>query len=987
VQFSALRITPDGHQSTTRSTPSLSFLAQSFVRNVSAQLAISIDMWRRTCFGPELSRAHYASECFLSGSHQLSIDGLRSAFPEWECTTPIGNAHDLTSLVPIYIANLMGTMTAVQCNQLRIRASDLSAASRTGKHSADEVRPLPGEIGLSKQSNHTSPKDSTYHRSLRSALRKLAGDDEVLRDIFWLLNASDHLYDVRRLASNLLGLLPLVRGISEESSLAEIWEALFSNWEPVLRLIVNSLPTDICPEQNAVTNPYRGDAFLRNPLWANLWEQVCVPGYRWLVSHFVFAHVRYLYTGGNEDWRLGRTAYERYGGDTRWKALPQLTYDAALKIRQLADSPWIPVHEGRLDRRPPREFLTAFSSFDRPASDNNDSGSWQDDRGTIRTFLARANGFESWPERNPLDESEFPGRNLVTIASDEATPGDPDDPDTRGWPDGSIVSIAAPMSEEILEEAIDSGIDPEELADKTEYYLAAPAGSTELQQLAIQREIQVRGQYRHLQMQHQLLPFAYDIPSAQEVKHLLERLDEATIMLRGVRERDEANRRAAEIVGLIQIQLWLGVSLGRARSLVVIEKCESDEDAACTVAEGTLIYSRLDKEWIVPIDSPPYRREYLDPEKQAHPHLRWLPLPDIGGVGRYAEALRSIALKSDLHPRTGSAHHIALFPADQDEYEQGLREFLRESEATRRITVRRLGLFLFNRLVAHSGDLMAGALITGRMGTLTRTERFYASYSVSFLRQLYVDRTSRMLQLTTSQAPQIQPLRNPSGWQGHVGARLCAKDQAVKQSITDLKDAIGQARDVAGDLVEFHNLLTTYTVMYFCFSTSCRPIRTPYIGKHRIDEETGFAYLCDKDDDAHHKARLIWVPGLCREQMSHYEDHCKYLADEYPSIRDWPEPCFFLKKDFEPVIVRPTRLATELKPFLGLPLNFYRSYLRHRLLEANTSPEAVMTWLGHAFAGEEFWNTHSAMSATGYRDCIAEKLPDILKELGWTVLT
>jgi hypothetical protein len=46
-----------------------------------------------------------------------------------------------------------------------------------------------------------------------------------------------------------------------------------------------------------------------------------------------------------------------------------------------------------------------------------------------------------------------------------------------------------------------------------------------------------------------------------------------------------------------------------------------------------------------------------------------------------------------------------------------------------------------------------------------------------------------------------------------------------------------------------------------------------------------------------------------------------------------------------------------------------------------------MTWLGHAFAGEELWNTHSAMSATGYRDCIAEKLPDILEELGWTVLT
>lgn len=846
---------------------------------------------------------------------------------------------------------------------------------------------MPVEIGISEQSNHTSPEDSTCHRSLRSEVRRLAGDEEVLRDILWLLDASDHFYDVRRLASNLLGLLPLVREISEVSSQAEIWETFFCNWEPVLRLIVEALPADVCPEQNATTNPYRGDSFLRNPLWADLWEPVSASGYRWLVSQFVFAHVRYLYLGGKEDWRLGRTAYERYGGDTRWKALPQLTYDAALKIRQLANSPWTSVHEERLDRRAPMGFLTAFSSFEFPGSDKNDSGSWPDDRGVIRTFLARANGFEPWPKRNPLEETEFPTQNLVTLASDEATPGDPDDPDTFGWPDGSIVSIAAPMSEEILEEAIDSGIDPDELADKTDYYVAAPAGTTELQQLAIQREIQVRGQYRHLQMRHQLLPFAYDIPSAQEVKHLIERLDEALNELRGVREWNEANRRTAEIVGLIQIQLWLGVSLARARSLVVVEECEGDEDAARKVAEGTLLYSRLDKEWIVPIDSPPYRRGFSDSAKQAHPQLRWLPLPDIGGVGRHAEALRSIALKSKMHPRTGSANHIALFPADPDEYEQGLREFLRESEATRRITVRRLGLFLFNRLVAHSGDLMAGALITGRMGTLTRTERFYASYSVSFLRKLYVDRTSRMLQFTTSKAPQIQPLRNPGGWQGHVGARLCAKDNAVIGAITDLKNAIGQARDVEGEQVKFHNLLTTYTVMYFCFSTSCRPIRTPYMWKHRIDEETGFAYLCDKDDDAHHKTRLVWVPDSCQQQMIHYEDHCKYLADEYPSIRNWPEPCFFLKGDFEPVLVRPKRLAAELKPFLGLPLNFYRSYLRHRLLKADTSPEVVMTWLGHAFAGEELWNTHSAMSATGYRDCIAEKLPDILEELGWTVLT
>lgn len=294
-------------------------------------------------------------------------------------------------------------------------------------------------------------------------------------------------------------------------------------------------------------------------------------------------------------------------------------------------------------------------------------------------------------------------------------------------------------------------------------------------------------------------------------------------------------------------------------------------------------------------------------------------------------------------------------------------------------------MFVFNRLVARSGDLMAGALITGRMGTLTRTERFYASYPTAALRQLYFSAASKMVRrLTAKNCP--RPLPAPELWQGNVGARLCAKDDKVEGAITALKEEIETVRGVKRKRTEFHNLLTLYAVMYFCFSTSCRPIRTPFLSMDRVDKDTGFAYLSDKDDDANHKMRLIWVPELCRKQMNNYAEHCRRLAREHAAIHDWPDPCFFLTKNREPVLVRPTTLAIHLKPFLQLPLNFYRVYLRHRLLQAGTPPEAVMAWLGHAFAGEEIWNTHSAMSARDYRECISKKLPKILEELGWAVL-
>ncbi len=394
-----------------------------------------------------------------------------------------------------------------------------------------------------------------------------------------------------------------------------------------------------------------------------------------------------------------------------------------------------------------------------------------------------------------------------------------------------------------------------------------------------------------------------------------------------------------------------GIPLKRAHSLVALSKCDGHDDAVRAATQGALIYSRSDAEWILAVDSPPYRSEILDAAHQAHAHLRWLPLQDVAGVGRFVEALLVRRLPADRPSGTTPA---ALFPEDLDGYEQGIREFLRKNNETRRITIRRLGLSIFNRLVAISGDLMAGALITSRFGTNTRTERFYASYTVESLRRCYRKVASRLFnQVTDNVAPKDRPLRNPVLWQGHVGARLCAKDDEVKRAIGDLKKAIKKVRGVKRKRVEYHNLFTLYTVMLFCFCTSCRPVRTPYLSRARIDKETKFAYLSDKDDDAHHKTRLIWVPKLCRDQMRYYEQHCNRLAREHAQIHDWPDPCFFMTKDPEPIPVVQRTLTEHLKPFLQLPLNFYRLYLRHRLFESEAPPEVIMAWLGHAFAGEE----------------------------------
>ena len=342
-----------------------------------------------------------------------------------------------------------------------------------------------------------------------------------------------------------------------------------------------------------------------------------------------------------------------------------------------------------------------------------------------------------------------------------------------------------------------------------------------------------------------------------------------------------------------------------------------------------------------------------------------------------------------MNRRAGSnvAGLSELFSLGAKSYELAIREFLRADDSTRRITLRRLGGFLLNRMVSLRADLMAGALVTGRLGTLTRTERFYASYSVENLRQLHFCATSKMLEQVIGLVARERPLRHPQIWEGHVGARLCAYDAEVKAAIQKLQVGIDSTRNDKRYRVKFHNLMTLYSVLMFCFCTSCRPVRAPFLRRQRIDEETGFAYLADKDDDAHHKLRLIWVPDLCQEQMLKYEEHCARLALHHAEIRDWPDPCFFQKKNREPMRVRLGTLPADLQPFLPLQPNFYRVYLRHRLLEAGAPPEIVLAWLGHAFAGEEIWNVHSAMSAMEYRACISKYLMPILEEdLKWRVM-
>jgi len=851
---------------------------------------------------------------------------------------------------------------------------------------------------LQEQADHIEPGRSPQHLDLRAAVREAGHDDETLRDILWLVNANDRLLGLRKIARNLSFLLRNFLCSETGSSTSGSAAQLFLGWEPVLSWIATKLPAETCREGNHRTNPNRGKAFLRNPLWSALWHEPkdakFAAAYGTLQFQVLYAHARYLWTESGNDSRLCRLAYEQYGRPEMWDVFPDSPYLAALRLRRLAEANWIRVL-GPIDNSlPPRSYVEAFGAIEFPAEATAElAKTWPEYRAEIRSFLARAHGFEPWSLGAWTRKNAILVRTPGTIKSEDVSFGDSDDPETCQLPNSRIVTISSALPPDIAEEAFQSDLDPDEIVDHDECFLAEN-GREDLQQIAIDAALSARGQYRHVQMRHQLFPFDYNIPAAQEMRNLLSALDQIWLELGDERTWDPAKCITAETVALIEIMVWYGFPLSRVHQMVVIGDSEPGNSSKSTVPIGTLAYDCECAEWIVPIDPPPYKRVIVGSTKQAHPHEPWLPLQDVAGVGRFVDVLNRARNRRSSSPIfVCPSHHCALFQDELKTYELSIRNLLQRVNGSEgRVTLRRIGAFLLNRLVAVRGDLMAGSLITGQFSALTRTERYYACYPVSSLRKLYYRVASAMIrQIRCEQPPPETPPSFPSLWHGYVGARLCARDRDVKLAIGNLGESIEALCEVKNQTIAYHNLLTLHSVLLFCFCTSCRPVRAPYLRRDRIDEETGFAYLCDKDDDAHHKTRLIWVPDLCQQQMKLYEQHCRSLENETPAIGKWPDPCFFFadplrakeagKRELEPV--RPGTLANHLSPFLQLPLNFYRKFLRHRLLKSHCPPEIVMAWLGHAFAGEEIWNARSALSPLEYRASLDTYLIPILEDLGW----
>jgi len=864
-----------------------------------------------------------------------------------------------------------------------------------------------------EKSLHVAPGRSPRHLALRAAARRI-GIEDTLRNFLWLVNASDELLGLRRIVANLKAILEVFDYQLGCEASPEDSSAIFRGWPELLAWIEGEWPAwDDSGDRGG--NPNKDSVFIRNPMFACLWERredKSVSIYRALQGHLLWAHAHYLYKESLHNPLAGCKGYEMYDGDILWGIVPSALDDAARTVRYLAEHQWGPLIETLPNATSPPDFARIIGKIECPENVEQEwRATWPRRREVLRSFLAKANGIEPWQECDRSSTGRPSPRRQLAIRSVDATPGDDEDPDAR-WPSARMVTISETTCNLTQDEILELDLDEEEIGDQESRYLVQQKQQSQnAQQLAIGAALVARGQLRHVQMTNQLLPWSYNQLTAQELADLLKRSNDELERLQKPEQLDDDQQLSAELMALIHTMLWTGSSIERARNLKVLTGVETPALRKARIRDSLLLFDLVGGEWHIESIRPPYRSEIPDPKKQAHVLARSFSLPDVSHADEFLKLV--LARHLCFWPRdsgnvvqatlpipgfglddttVGRIAQGYLFARDVEDYSDALKNWLKKNDPTSRVTANRIGTFLFGRIVAATGDLMAAVSVTGREHSQARTQQYYSAYSVAELQEIYVKATSAVASPPSTAAAPVRgtvPRRRVKGQGEYVGARLCASKVSVRRAIALLEKRIAKTQPILdrSGSIAFHNLFTLHTVLLFSFATSMRAIRTPYLGPERIDTDTGFTLISDKDDDARHKTRLAWVPPFVINQMLLYAEHVAALSSDNLKVLNWPEPCFFLQEDGTPEEVRPKTLKDYMRPFLDLPPNLHRRFMRHELLAGGCPPEVVNAWLGHAFQGEEPWGPFSSLKYAEYRESLRGPLEHILKEeLEWKTL-
>lgn len=578
-----------------------------------------------------------------------------------------------------------------------------------------------------------------------------------------------------------------------------------------------------------------------------------------------------------------------------------------------------------------------------------------------------------------------------------------------------------------IKEQLLAGLDLAENAVDGDLFLAEDTSQNPSARLLL------RHQVNHVIKANQLLKTQWSHANAWEIAALLRLCDEIHEGKVFIRDEDDVTH---ELPALIMIMLWTGATLKEA--VTGFRWVHNDEPRRVRISYVDA--EQIDDCYLLIKPHTVGRKKTPgdDTEAYLHPRHEFFRVPDLIGLKHYIQ-------RAFLENKITENGSYKLFRHQTETYRATLLYLLKHYlPSGHRLNEHKISMYLFNRMTTEtSGDIADAILITGRYHPLGQTLLHYTSPSVERLQGLYkktIDMIYKDLEAEGYQKPSltddspdtgcldeeqiatetdtlIQPglfddvpeidQQDPdaSGTNDPEPYPVIGSDflptQAAVQAMTQtlsskiegsIKSITLLDEETLSAIRDYHNAYSLYTLSMLGYATGYRAVKDPFLEVEEIDPDTGLAVISDKDGPELYNARLVWVPEVVRQQLSHYRDHVNRLMPILEQVdlnqvsfeaKQQMPLIFLLVSPFHWVQARPKTLEPLLKGLLPLPINVNRRFLRTNLRAQGCPAEVVDAFMGHWGRGQEPWGRHSSMSTYDLIEVLKPYIESLLQTLGY----
>lgn len=811
-------------------------------------------------------------------------------------------------------------------------------------------------------------------------------DSEILREILWLITADTELIGFLAAVRRLRKILELIPDTWAEA----MEESGISSWQPVLdwisgnsRSLSSRLGSDFSRKLNTTGhNPLQGSTMSIFPMYATLCEPLprgqVGDSFILLSAHLLLGYVNALRVHSN------LVDYEARGNEMDWTFAPNKVDTAARAVRRYASAS----NQALLAELPvtlsPEDFAEHLEDAAVPSDVN-----FSNDHLAMVRFLEKCYDLRDWRDGAGSgggvgsgggkwigDRFETPKLTIEKVRQD------PDSGEEANWGSIELVKFQTGSSQS-RKERIKSGLHPDEGESDEEVLLSDfDCAITKQDPGAMARAS--RAKARHISKHNQVFSWTYDTLADAEIGELLAKLDQDFTKLMSCAHWTSDQGFQVEMLFFIQITLWTGCDAERAKTMEIRQRDKNFDRREASQWIMVPAHGPIDQiHWRIEALAPTYATSKDGNPDQLRPQEKFIELADLVG---FAPIVARIIAGGRVASRNQK-----LFKNDPVRIEKSAKKWLGSNFPGGRITLQKIESTLWSKLHRHTGDAALASCTISDKHRLASVRLHYTSPWVRTLQINYGDVVGSMLERANPARDRPLPAKAWSSCKttGSVGARMCPTTETVRSMFKQLYQNVDEAAQYRNrdEFIRYHNRLTLFTLQMFAYATTCRAIKTPYLSVSSICFNKGLATLSDKDDEYHHKTRLVWIPPVLEKQMEIYDQHIFKLKSE-PLKGDSKilmEPCFFLNAGYKLERVRPKSLAPGLNNYIqGAAANIHRRFLRTELLERGCIPEVVDAFMGHWQNGEEPFGVYSSFNFCEYIAELRTYLEPLLKDIGLT---